>query len=56
MLEIIAATPTISAARLSEITKANIRTIERNLVKLKDYGVIIREGSPYSGRWLVKKK
>jgi len=49
ILEIILTDPTISAKVMSERTPANVRTIERDIAKLKRLCVIVREGGRKEG-------
>jgi predicted HTH transcriptional regulator len=41
---------------LSEQLGKYYRTIERGIKKLKDSGIIEREGSKKTGKWIVKGK
>lgn len=53
MLECISSDPSVTQKRMSEITGLTERTIASNLSKLVEAGVIRREGSRKSGRWVV---
>ena len=47
----------LSAAKLAEKIGVASRNIESNIKKLKEYGLLVRHGSPKSGYWeIVKKK
>ena len=43
----------ITAQKLSQLLKKDIRTVERNLVKLREKKVIERIGSDKSGHWVI---
>jgi len=45
--------PGISARVISEITGISINTVERRLMKMVEAGVLKREGSTKSGRWII---
>ena len=55
IIEIIKENPTITIKELSEVIK-NITTsgIKWNLKKMKDNGIIGREGTARKGRWVIK--
>lgn len=40
---------------MSEKETVKPRTIERDLAKLKDIGVLYREGGRKDGRWVIKE-
>lgn len=44
----------LSAVKLAETIGVARRNIETNIQKLKEYGVLIRHGSPKSGYWEIK--
>ena len=47
----------LSAAKMAERLDLGSRSIEKNIKKLKEYGILIRHGSPKSGYWeIVEKK
>ncbi len=46
----------LSAAKLAEKIGVASRNIESNIKKLKEYGLLVRHGSPKSGYWEVVKK
>ena len=48
-------TPALSAQKLSEQIGISKRGVEKQLKKLKDAGVIIREGSDKNGFWIINK-
>ena len=43
----------LSAAALSDRIGIASRNIENNIKKLKEYGVLVRHGSPKNGYWEV---
>ena len=43
----------ISARSISEITGISINTVERRLKKLTELGILKREGSTKSGKWII---
>ena len=43
----------ISARAISEITGMSINTVERRLKKMVEAGVLRREGSSKSGKWVI---
>ena len=45
----------LSAAKLAEKTGVARRNIESNIKKLKDYGILVRHGSPKNGYWEVSE-
>ena len=45
----------LSAAKLAEKIGVARRNIESNIKKLKDYGILIRHGSPKNGYWEVSE-
>jgi ATP-dependent DNA helicase RecG len=54
ILDLIKENPNISAAQMSVMMSVIKRTIERELSILRKKGLIAREGSPRTGRWIVK--
>lgn len=46
----------LSAAKLAEKIGVASRNIESNIKKLREYGLLVRHGSPKSGYWEVVKK
>ena len=44
----------LSAVKLAETIGVARRNIETNIQKLKEYGILIRHGSPKSGYWEIK--
>lgn len=46
----------LSAAKLSEKIGVASRNIENNIKKLKEYGLLVRHGSPKHGYWTVVDK
>ncbi len=48
--------PELSAKKLASLLHKTSRTIQRNINSLKEKGVLKREGSDRSGRWIVLKQ
>ena len=46
----------LSAAKIAEQLELGSRSIEKNIKKLKEYGILIRHGSPKSGYWEIAEK
>ena len=46
----------LSAAKIAEQLDLGSRSIEKNIKKLKEYGILIRHGSPKSGYWEIVEK
>lgn len=46
----------LSAAKIAERLDLGSRSIEKNIKKLKKYGILIRHGSPKSGYWEIVEK
>ena len=46
----------LSAAKIAEQLDMGSRSIEKNIKKLKEYGILIRHGSPKSGYWEIVEK
>lgn len=46
----------LSAVKLAEKTGVVRRNIENNIKKLKEYGILIRHGSPKNGYWEIIDK
>ena len=53
ILDLIKASPTISAHRMSEILSVSQRTIERDISKMKEIGILQRNGNDNDGVWVV---
>ena len=47
--------PKISAVELSDKLNITVRNVEKNIEKLKELKILIREGSDKSGQWTIKK-
>ena len=47
--------PTISAARVAEQLAISSRQVQRIIKGWKDKGVLVREGAPKTGRWIVRE-
>ena len=43
----------LSAAKIAEQLELGSRSIEKNIKKLKEYGILIRHGSPKNGYWEI---
>ena len=43
----------LSAAKIAEQLGMESRSIEKNIKKLKEFGILIRHGSPKNGYWEV---
>ena len=43
----------LSAAKIAEQLDLGSRSIEKNIKKLKEYGILIRHGSLKSGYWEI---
>jgi len=48
--------PSLSAAEISERIGISSRAVEKQIKKLKDLGIIIREGSRKNGMWIINKQ
>ena len=46
----------LSAVKLAEKIGVVRRNIENNIMKLKEYGILIRHGSPKNGYWEIIDK
>ena len=46
----------LSASKIAEQLGLGSRSIEKNIKKLKEYGILVRHGSPKSGYWEVIKQ
>ncbi len=46
----------LSAVKLGEKIGISSRNIENNIKKLKEYGILVRHGSPKNGYWEVRFK
>jgi predicted HTH transcriptional regulator len=47
--------PKVTAEKLSEILKINVRNIKNNIARLKDKNRIERKGSNISGYWKINE-
>ena len=43
----------LSATKMAEQLRISSRSVEKNIRKLKEYGILIRHGSPKNGYWEV---
>lgn len=55
ILEHLRVSPALSAKELAALLHKTPRTIQRNMNSLKEKGILRREGSDRSGRWIVLK-
>ena len=55
IIKLIKINPYISATQMSVIMSVIKRTIERELATLRKVGIIARDGSPRTGKWIVLK-
>lgn len=46
----------LSAAKIAEQLELGSRSIEKNIKKLREYGILIRHGSPKNGYWEIVDK
>lgn len=46
----------LSAAKITELLNLGSRSIEKNIRRLKNYGILIRHGSPKNGYWEIIDK
>ena len=46
----------LSAAKMAERLDLGSRSIEKNIKKLKEYGILKRNGSPKNGYWEIVEK
>jgi biotin operon repressor len=53
LLELIQEKPDITRKKLSEALKINFSAVQKHLEKLKNEGIILREGSDKKGSWKV---
>ena len=56
IINLISENPTITAAELTKRTGLTRRSVEWNIKKLKDKGILKRVGPTKGGRWEVEKK
>ena len=49
------ANPTLSASEIAEKTGMSQRGVEKQLKRLKELGVISRQGSRKTGQWTINK-
>lgn len=55
ILNMIKGNPLLSAVQISSLMNINVRTVQRDLKRLKDLGFISREGADRGGKWKLKK-
>lgn len=53
ILNLTKTSPTISARQMSEILSVTSRTVERDISKLKEMGLLLRKGGDKDGEWIV---
>lgn len=53
MIKLLRADKYLSAVKIAEQLGLESRSIEKNIKKLKEYGILTRHGSPKSGYWEV---
>lgn len=54
ILNMIKGNPLLSAVQISSLMNINVRTVQRDLKRLKDLGFISREGADRGGKWKLK--
>lgn len=55
ILDIIKSNNSVSLTQISNIAKVTKRTVQRKINKLKEDGIITREGNSKTGRWVIIK-
>ena len=55
-MNLLLANKQLSAAKMAEQLDLGSRSIEKNIKKLKEYGILKRHGSPKSGYWEIVDK
>ena len=56
ILNLLLADKQLSAAKIAEQLNLGSRSIEKNIRRLKNYGILIRHGSPRNGYWEIIDK
>ena len=56
IVNLLLANKQLSAAKIAKQLDLGSRSIEKNIKKLKEYGILIRHGSPKSGYWEIVEK
>ena len=56
IIEILSVNNQLSAAQMAEEIGISRRNIEMSIKKLKQYGMLVRHGSPKKGYWEIIKK
>ena len=56
IVKLLSENPQLSAVKLAEKIGVASRNIENNIKKLKEYGILIRHGSPKNGYWEIVDK
>ncbi len=54
ILSMLSKNPSLISAKLAKILNVQIRTVERNIQKLKKEGILDRSGANKDGVWVVK--
>lgn len=54
MLELISANPTITYEQMAEALRLSVKAIEKHMKILRESGAVVRDGSDYKGKWIVK--
>lgn len=54
ILQMMRADAKISAAEMSQRLNATSRTVQRDIAELQKLGFLVREGSKFKGKWIVK--
>jgi len=56
IIDILNDNPRLTAAAMAELLGLRLRTVERNITKLKEVGILKRVGSKSNGYWVVLKE
>ncbi len=55
IIEILAENPRMTQTTLMDILNLSRKQIQKEIKELQEQGVLVREGSNRSGKWIVKK-
>lgn len=55
ILAILAENPTITQTQIMEEMNLTRKQVQKNMKELQEEGVLVREGTNRSGRWMVKE-
>ena len=55
ILDILIENPTITQTQLMEIMNLTRKQVQKDMKELQEEGVLIREGTNRTGRWVVKE-